>query len=487
MEKVFHHYAFIVFIVTILLLISGSEQLQSSQSHSLLRIKRLLYYPVILSEWNHNTDFCNSEPNPSLTVVCYEDNITQLQIIGQKGAPLLPRNFSIDSLLKNIAELPNLRVLTLVSLGLWGPFPRAIERLSSLEILNMSSNFLYDGIPREIASLTNLQTLILDDNILAGFLPDWLSSLPLLTALSLKKNSFKGPLPISFAYLQNLRVLVLSHNNFYGEVPDLSHLMNLQILELDDNAFGPTFPRVVNKVVTLALSKNMFRSGIPSEVDSYYQLERLDLSFNSFVGPFPLSFLSLPSIKYVNVEGNKFTGMLFGNQTCNPDLEFVDLSANLLTGSIPNSLVENSKGRVVLYAKNCLSSPKQNQYPLQHCHNEALAVGIFPQKKKEKQVSKAVLAFVVSGCSFGAFVIVGLILLIYRRLNTNAIAKYSTRSITENASTGTLYTSRLISNTSKLLFFSCLLTGFFLVHALMVIKYKKINKEKDNQFLSNFN
>ncbi|CAB4285873.1 unnamed protein product [Prunus armeniaca] len=90
----------------------------------------------------------------------------------------LPRNFSIDSFITTLVKLPSLKVLTLVSLGLWGPLPGKIVRLSSLEILNLTSNFLYGAIPLELSSLTTLQTLILDDNMFSGPLPDWLSSLP---------------------------------------------------------------------------------------------------------------------------------------------------------------------------------------------------------------------------------------------------------------------------------------------------------------------
>ncbi|KAF4397135.1 hypothetical protein G4B88_008981 [Cannabis sativa] len=447
MEKIVRH-SVLVTVITIFLLICHSEQLQSSQTHTLLRVKRLLNYPTILSDWNNKTDFCNYEPNPYVTVVCYEGTITQLHMIGEKGAPLLPRNFSIDSFFSTLARLPNLKVVTFVSLGLWGPLSgtTSLASLTSLEIVNMSSNFLYGGIPRQVSSLTSLRTLILDNNMLAGKLPDSLTSLPLLTVLSLKNNSFNGSLPSSFAYLENLRILALSHNHFYGEVPDFSRLTNLQVLDLEDNAFGPKFPKLGNKLVTLVLSKNRFRSGLPAEVSSYYQLGRLDLSLNSFVGPFPSALLALPSITYLNVAGNKFTGMLFGNQSCNLDLKFVDLSSNLITGNVPECLNSNSNDKVIRYEKNCLSTSKQNQRPLQSCRTEALAVGILPEKRKQNQTSKTVLAIGIVGGTLVGLAIVCIIFLIYRRVNSKVLSKSPTRSITENASTATGYTSKLISD-----------------------------------------
>ncbi|XWS42715.1 hypothetical protein CRYUN_Cryun16bG0037900 [Craigia yunnanensis] len=257
MAKGVKHQAFLALAI-ILPLINHSEQLQSSQTRNLLRLQLLLNYPDILSSWNSTIDFCNTERTSQVTVVCYEESITQLHMIGNKGTPFLPRNFSMDSFVTTLVKLPDLKVLTLVSLGLWGPLPGKIAHLSSLEILDMTSNLLYGTIPHELSSVTSLQTLVLDDNMFSGQLSEWLGSFPVLTVLSLRKNLFNGSLPDSFSSLENLRVLALSHNHFYGEVPDFSSLTNLQELDLEDNAFGPRFPQLGNKLVRLVLGKNRF-------------------------------------------------------------------------------------------------------------------------------------------------------------------------------------------------------------------------------------
>ncbi|KAH9784612.1 putative inactive leucine-rich repeat receptor-like protein kinase [Citrus sinensis] len=429
----------------ILLQVNHSEQLQSSQAQTLLRIQGLLNNPTVLSSWNITTEFCNTEPTSSLTVVCYEESITQLHIVGNKRAPTLPLSFSMDSFVTTLVKLPDLKVLRLVSLGLWGPLSGKISRLSSLEILNMSSNFLNGSVPQELSILTSLQTLILDENMLAGRVPDWLGSLPILAVLSLRNNMFNGTLPDSFSYLENLRVLALSNNHFYGEVPDFSGLTYLQVLDLENNALGPQFPKVGKKLVTMILSKNKFRSAIPAEVSSYYQLQRLDLSSNRFVGPFPQALLSLPSITYLNIADNKLTGKLFDDLSCNPELGFVDLSSNLLTGQLPDCLLAGSKNRVVLYARNCLAAGNENQHPLSFCQNEALAVGILPLQKKQKQVSKAVLALsIIGGIIGGISLFVIAFLLVRRTKSKQTMKKTPTRVIQENASTG--YTSKFLSD-----------------------------------------
>ncbi|KAA8516894.1 hypothetical protein F0562_017288 [Nyssa sinensis] len=443
MERSFSHSALLVLVV-ISVSICYSEQLQSSQVQTLLRIQRLLNFPAALSSWNNDTDFCNIEPNSSLTIVCYEESITQLHIIGNKGVPPLPRNFSMDSFVTTLVKIPSLKVLTLVSLGLWGPLSGKIARLSSLEIFNISSNFFYGEIPDEFSSLTNLETLIFDDNMITGQLPDWLNSLSGLTVLSLKKNLLNGSLPESLGGLENLRILALSHNHFFGEVPDLSSLTNLQVLDLEDNSLGPQFPQVGSKLSSLILRRNKFSSGIPSELSSNYQLQRLDISFNRFVGPFPPSLLSLPSITYLNIAGNRFTGRLSENLSCIAELEFVDLSSNLLTGSLPNCLLSDSKDRVVLYSGNCLATGDKSQHPFSFCRNEALAVGILPHRKL-KHASKAVLALSISGAIIGGIALAGLIFLVVRRVHVMKTTKESpTRIISENASAR--YASKLFSD-----------------------------------------
>ncbi|XP_042476659.1 probable inactive leucine-rich repeat receptor-like protein kinase At3g03770 [Macadamia integrifolia] len=475
----YHLLVFIVF-----LLIPHSNQLQSSHAHTLLRIKLLLNFPKVLRSWNENTDFCNTDPNPNLTVVCYEETITQLHIIGNRGTPSLPRNFSIDSFFTTLVRLPSLKVLSLVSLGLWGPLSGKISRLSSLEILNVSSNFLSGTIPREISSMGNLQTLILDDNMFTNNVPDWLGELSILAVLSLKNNSLSGHLPKSLGTMENLRVLSVSMNRLSGPVPDLSRLTNLQVLDLEDNYLGPQFPSLGSKLVRIVLRKNRFSSGIPSEVSSCYQLQWLDISFNRFMGPFPPWLFSLPSITYLNVAENKFTGLLSINMSCNAQLTFVDLSSNLLSGSLPNCLLMDSKNRVALYDGNCLTTgnqnqnQNQNQHPYSFCRNEALAVGILPHKQEPRRAAKVIIAVGVVGGVLGGAVLVGLLFLAYRVVKAKVTKMPPTKLITVNASTG--YTSKLLSDARYI-------SQTMKLGALGLPAYRTFSLEELEEAIHNFN
>ncbi|KAF3611825.1 hypothetical protein DY000_02051556 [Brassica cretica] len=440
----------LLLLVLLLSSINETTQLQSSQSQTLLRLQQLLYYPKVLTSWNNFTDFCNSEPNSSLTVVCYEDSITQLHITGDRRGHMLPKSFSIDSFVTTLAKLPDVKVLTLVSLGLWGRLPDKINRLSSLEILNVSYNFLFGPVPHELSSLASLQTLILDENMFSGLVPDWIGSLPSLAVLSLRKNAFNGSLPSSLSTLSGLRVLSLANNRFSGALPDLSRLTNLQVLDLESNSFGPMFPRLSHKLVTLILSKNMFRSAVSSqEVTSLYQLQHFDLSFNTFVGPFPTSLMSLPAITYLNISHNKLTGRLSTNLSCNSQLMSVDLSSNLLTGSLPDCLKPSSGvSRDVVYGGNCLANANEDQRPVSFCSNEALAVGIIPQRRNRVK-SKLGVALGATGGVLGLILLAGAVFVVLRRVSAKRKAtEASPRFIKENVSMG--YTSKLLSDARAL-------------------------------------
>lgn len=466
------------FLLVMLISVSCKEHLEPSYVQTLLRIKDLLNSPPSLRSWNTATNFCNSEPTATLTVVCYDKSITQLHIVGELGARRLPTNFSIESFVATLVKLPSLKVLTLVSLGLWGPLPSKFMRLSSLEILNLTSNFFEGHIPPTISSLEHLQTVILDNNSFTGRLPDSLGSLSALAVLNVRNNSLYGSLPHSLGDLENLRIIVLSNNNFSGDVPDLSSLTNLQVLNLENNFLGPQFPIVGKKVESIVLRNNKFTFGIPEEVQSYYQLKFFDISSNRFVGPFPVSLLSLPSIAYLNIAENKLTGMLSESMSCNDDLYYVNFTANLLTGKLPWCLLSDSIKRVVLYAENCLASGDENQQPISFCKNAALAVGILPRSHKQKQASKVILALgICGGVIVGIVLVAASYLVVKNFLAKRAAQKSLPRFSEDNASAG--YTSKIIKDARYI-------TQAMKIGALGLPPYRTFSLEELEEATNNF-
>lgn len=447
-------YNALVLVVAIWPLVSCSEKLQSTEVETLLKIREILNFPGALSNWTVKTDFCNTELTSSVTVACYGGSVSQLHIIGNRGAQqLLPHNISVEALVTTLSKLSSLKVLSLVSLGLGGELPTQIAQLSSLEILNMSLNSFSGPISRAILNLVNLQTLILDQNKFEGEIPDVLSSFSSLSVLSLRNNSLEGSLPKSLSKLESLRVLALSHNRLSGQVPDLSSLQNLEELYLDNNSLGPQFPRIGTKLVNLVLRRNKFLSGIPDDISSFYQLQTFDVSFNKFMTPFPTSLLSLPSITYINVGNNEFMGVLLDSLPCNGDLRFVDVSNNHLTGTVPSCLLLNTRQRSVFYSGNCLSTTDQNQNPYTSCRNEALAAGVVPFRKRHMR-AKVILIINITLGVLGGVVLLVIILWLLMRVHVNKIVHTQSQTSTSENTSGhcpskLLSDARYISQTMK--------------------------------------
>ncbi|KAF7001026.1 hypothetical protein CFC21_016778 [Triticum aestivum] len=446
------HALLILLSVASLSLLPGAMPLQPSQAWSLFKLRQLLGDPPVLGTWRNYTDFCygGDYKTASAFVECYEDSVTQLHIMGEPGARPLPTTFSIDAFFTTLSRLPDLKVLTLTNLGLWGPLPGGkISRLQKLEIVNVSSNYLYGELPRGLSQLGSLQTLVADHNMLGGKLPGWLKDMPLLAVLSLRNNTLQGTLPESLKDMPSLRSLVLASNNLSGNLPELS---NLQVIDMANNALGPKFPRLGRKVASVVLAGNKFSDGLPADMlASCYLLERLDVSGNRFVGPFPAALLSLPSMEYLSIAGNRFTGRLSGNASCGENLRFVDLSSNLLTGSLPGCLLA-APGKTVLFSANCLSTgdDSQSQHPSPFCRNQALAVGIVPEQGRKKSGAKAgVVAVIVL---VGALVVSAAVVFVVRKARLPKARP--ARRLVEHASSAypsnLLADARYISQTVKL-------------------------------------
>ncbi|KAL5750736.1 hypothetical protein ACOSP7_025339 [Xanthoceras sorbifolium] len=363
-----------------LLFILETYQLQSSQTQVLLQLRKHLEYPKQLEIWiDHDTDFCYVSSSTHVNITCQDNFITELEIMGEKLAKVsdfdgfaiasltLSENFTMDSFCATLARLTSLRVLSLVSLGIWGPLPDKIHRLSSLEYLDLSSNFLFGSVPPKISTMVKLQTISLDDNFFNDTLPDHFDSLSNLTFLSLRNNKLKGPFPSSIRRISTLSNLILSKNEISGRLPDLSSLSSLNVLDLSGNKLDSNLPALPRGLVMAFLSKNSFTSEIPLHYSQLNQLQHLDLSFNLLRGIPPAALFSLPNISYLNLASNMLSGSLPTHLNCGAKLGFVDISNNILMGALPSCLSNESDKRVVKFNGNCLSTGTHGQHAESYC------------------------------------------------------------------------------------------------------------------------
>lgn len=363
----------------------GTYQLQSSQTQVLLQLRKHLEYPKELEIWKeHGGDFCFISSGTQVNLTCQDNVVTELRVKGDKSIKVsdfngfaipkqtLSESFSIDSFFTTLARLNNLRVLSLVSLGIWGPIPDKIHRLYSLEYLDLSSNFLFGSVPPKISEMVKLQTLLMDNNFLNGTVPSWFDSLVNLSILSLNNNHLTGPLPSSVQKITSLTSLTVANNDISGKLLDLSSLNSLSVLDLSGNKFTSTLPRLPKRLVMLFLSNNSFSGEIPRQYGQLQGLQHFDLSSNMLTGMPPAKLFSLPNISYLNLESNMLRGSLSNHLSCGSKLEFIDISNNRFTGGLPSCLSNESVKRRVKFEGNCLSTDRQNQHEQSYCKEVSL-------------------------------------------------------------------------------------------------------------------
>lgn len=393
-------------------LITGTHQLQSSQTQVLLQIRKHLEYPSQLEIWNnHGMDLCYLSPSTQVNMTCQNNVVTELRVVGDKPAKVknfvgfaipnqtLSGSFSMDSFVTTLSRLTSLRVLSLVSLGIWGPLPDKIHRLYSLEYLDLSSNNLFGSIPPKISTMAKLQTLNLDDNFFNGTVPNWFDSLSNLTILSIRNNQLKGAFPSSIQRVTTLVDLILSGNDLSGKLPNLDRLSKLNVLDLSGNSLDSDLPSMPKGLVMAFLSNNSLSGEVPGQYSQLSQLQHFDMSFNELSGKLPASLLSLPNISYLNLASNMLSGSLPVHLNCGSKLQLVDISNNRITGGLPYCLSTESGNRVVKFGGNCLS------VDLHHQHAESSCIDV-PVKRKPSGEKKIV---VLVGVIAGIFVIIVLL------------------------------------------------------------------------------
>ncbi|KAK1441158.1 hypothetical protein QVD17_06997 [Tagetes erecta] len=451
---------FHILIFSLIFLISKTHELQTTQSLILLQLRKHLEYPIQLTNWeNYNGDFCYFPTNFRVTIKCEDNSITELKIMGDKlpkvslfhGLPLrnqtLSESFSIDSFVVTLTRLTTLKVLSLVSLGLWGQLPDKIHRLNSLEVLDMSSNFIFGFVPNGISRLQKLQSLTLDGNFFNESLPDHLfNTLSNLTILSLKNNKLKGHFPSSISKLTTITEIVLSHNNLSGKLPDLTTLSNLHLLDLRNNHLESNLPSFPKGVITILLSNNSFSGTIPEEFGKLNRLHHLDVSSNKLSGTPPSSLFLLQNITYLNLACNMLSGSLPSSIKCGNKLGFVDISSNRFTGRLPACLdIVSSNKRVVKFTGNCLLVGHGNG------QESDCKEGSVIKKPYWGKVLWVLIVVICSSMCLISFVIVVLIFRKRRRLRKTVTLQHTIPKASDNSAPSEIACdTRIVSDTLEL-------------------------------------
>ncbi|KDP30011.1 hypothetical protein JCGZ_18583 [Jatropha curcas] len=109
--------------------------------------------------------------------------------------------------------------------------------------------------------------------------------------------------------LDQLRVLSFKGNSISGPIPNLSGLINLKSLFLNNNNFSGNFPDSIaslHRLKVIVLAENQISGPIPISLLKLNRLYLLYLQDNSFIGTIPP--LNQTSLRFFNVSNNKLSG-----------------------------------------------------------------------------------------------------------------------------------------------------------------------------------
>ncbi|KAG6433126.1 hypothetical protein SASPL_104734 [Salvia splendens] len=233
------------------------------------------------------------------------------------------------SIPSDLADCTRLVNFSCSSCNIFGEVPSFFGKLSSLSSLMLSSNRLSGGIPLSFSG-SLLQILWLNNQEYGGMNGSIgvIGSMVLLTKLWLHGNQFTGPIPESIGSLTSLRELNLNGNLLVGLIPPGLARLNLQLLDLSNNMFMGTMPRLSAAKVSYA--SNSFCQPDPG-LQCDPQVNAL-LEFLKYV-EYPVSLAS-------EWKGNDPCAGPWWGISCNPSKEVsvVNMKSMMLNGTVSPSL-----------------------------------------------------------------------------------------------------------------------------------------------------
>ncbi|WZZ33259.1 hypothetical protein YC2023_016660 [Brassica napus] len=257
--------------------------------------------------------------------------------------------------LNNLRELILEKPLELSNNLLIGEIPASIKNLNGLRFMNLGRNSLSGNFRITFGNLTKLTDFYIHCNNFTSTLPSDMSGFHNLEGFSLGNkslssfklkildlcyNSFDGPIPEYISEFIKLTNLHLEHNDFTGSIPrSISNLVNLKLLHLSDNKLTGEIPRFILENMSSTFSHNRFSS--LENTSQEIVIDILDLSSNSFRGPFPYW---IKQLELLDLSNNFFNGSIPSCLRNNMVyLKELSLSSNSFSGGLPDIFV-NAKG-----------------------------------------------------------------------------------------------------------------------------------------------
>lgn len=309
---------------------------------------------------------------------------------------------------------PQLRTLSLESVGLCGAIPDSLGQHPALSHLQLNANRLNGTLPATFATNSLLEHINLERNQLEGELPKVWGAASELRSLKLAHNSFTGSVPSHLPGV--LTFLDISYNALSGSIPstffdtaagltdvflasnslsgsatlpsnpinsalksylifdnDISGALDpsiwthskLETFWAQNNAIEGPLPVTFNagcRLQDIQLSGNLITGSISSDIDNCLDLHRLVLDQNEISGDLPSDLDSLATLGEVNLSHNNISGVLDMDWSHLDTLYHLDLSHNRLAGGVPIELLDLTHVSLVdLFINNNQLSLCQNE------------------------------------------------------------------------------------------------------------------------------
>jgi Leucine-rich repeat (LRR) protein len=246
------------------------------------------------------------------------------------------------SLPSEIGSLTSLRFLSLRDNDIGGEMPSTFGALILVEFFDVGINRFAGPFLSEVGNLTLLRELDIEQNGFSGTFPD-ISRLVSLERLSLQNNSFSGPLGSNIGQLQQLRTLNIERNSFTS-IPNAVGLLTAleTFTAYENNAQGPIFSLMegLSSLLLLDLHSNSLSGTLPSQVGELSNLRYLDVSSNLLDGPIPPELGSLINLIDLQLQGNSFSGEIPSALSTLTRLGLIRVDDNLLTGIVPQEVCD---------------------------------------------------------------------------------------------------------------------------------------------------